>query len=435
MGKIKDYFQLKERETSVKQEALGGLVTFLSMAYIIFVNPNILAMTGMPKEALISVTCIAAIFGTLLVGLWAKVPFAMAPGMGLNAMFAFTLVLGQGVSWQDALGVVFLSGVFFTIISFFGIRHKIVEAIPQSLQVAMGCGVGLFIAFIGLKQLGLIVAHPNTLVSLGKFTPAVIIGLTTLLLTVILEIYKVKGAILIGILVGAGLGIGFDPTVNLPEHAFSLPPSIAPVFGQLNILGVLKLSFAASIFSFLFVSLFDSIGTAIACSYEAKLVDKNGKMPHLKKVLEADGIAAMCSGILGTSNTVTFVESATGIANGAKTGLSSVFVAGLFFLALFFSPLIGIVPAYATAPALILVGIYMSKHLSRINFTDLHIGVPAFLTMIMMPLTYSISNGIAYGFASYIILAFFTKNTKEVTPMMWGVGVFSIISIAIAQMN
>jgi AGZA family xanthine/uracil permease-like MFS transporter len=435
MGKIQDYFKLKERETSVKQEALGGLVTFLSMAYIIFVNPNILSMTGMPKEALISVTCIAAIFGTLLVGLWAKVPFAMAPGMGLNAMFAFTLVLGQGVSWQDALGVVFLSGVFFTIISFFGVRHKIVEAIPSSLQIAMGCGVGFFIAFIGFKQMGLIVSHPNTLVTLGKFTPAVIIGLLSLLVTVILEIYQVKGAILIGIIVGAGLGIGFDPNVSMPEHIFSLPPSILPVFGQLNILGVLKLSFASAIFSFLFVSLFDSIGTAIACSYEAKLVNKKGKMPHLKKVLEADGIATMFSGILGTSNTVVFIESATGIANGAKTGLSAVFVAFFFSLALFFSPIISIVPAYATAPALILVGIYMSKHLSRINFNDLHIAVPAFLTMIMMPLTYSISNGIAYGFSSYIILALFTKKTKDLTPMMWGVGIFSIISIVIAQMN
>ena len=435
MNKILEYFKIKERETSVKQEALGGLVTFLSMAYIIFVNPNILSMTGMPKEALISVTCIAAIFGTLLVGIWAKVPFAMAPGMGLNAMFAFTLVLGQGVSWQNALGVVFLSGVFFTIISFFGIRHKIVEAIPPSLQVAMGCGVGFFIAFIGFKQLGLIVAHPDTLVTLGKFTPAVVIGLLTLLITVILEIYKIKGAILIGIIVGTCLGIAFDPSVHLPTHLFSLPPSITPIFGQLNILGVLKLSFASAIFSFLFVSLFDSIGTAIACSYEANLVGKNGKMPHLKKVLEADGIATMFSGILGTSNTVVFIESATGIANGAKTGLSSVFVALFFFLALFFSPIITIVPAYATAPALVLVGIYMSKHLSRINFTDLHIAVPAFLTMIMMPLTYSISNGIAYGFSSFIILALFTKNTKEVTPMMWGVGIFSILSIVISQIN
>jgi adenine/guanine/hypoxanthine permease len=425
MNKILDYFKIKERETSVKQEALGGLVSFLSMAYIIFVNPNILSMTGMPKEALISVTCIAAIFGTLLVGIWAKVPFAMAPGMGLNAMFAFTLVLGQGVSWQDALGVVFLSGV----------RHKIVEAIPPSLQMAMGCGVGFFIAFIGFKQLGLIVAHPDTLVTLGKFTPAVVIGLFTLFITVILEIYKVKGAILIGIITGTCLGMGFDPNVHLPTSVFSLPPSIAPIFGQLNILGVLKLSFASAIFSFLFVSLFDSIGTAIACSYEAQLVTKKGKMPHLKKVLEADGIATMCSGILGTSNTVVFIESATGIANGAKTGLSSVFVALFFFLALFFSPIITIVPAYATAPALVLVGIYMSKHLSRINFTDLHIGVPAFLTMIMMPLTYSISNGIAYGFASYIILAFLSKKTKEVTPMMWGVGIFSVLSILIAQMT
>lgn len=434
MSKLDSYFKLKERHTSIKQEFMGGAVTFLAMAYILFVNPNVLSLTGMPKEALISVTCIAAIFGTLLVGLWANVPFAMAPGMGLNAMFTFTLVLGQGVKWEDALGVVFLSGVFFTIISLFGIRHKIVDAIPSSLQIAIGCGVGLFIAFIGLKQIGLVVAHPATLVTLGKFTPALVIGLVTLLVTVVLEIYRVKGSILIGIILGSILGFVFDPSIGLlPSSFVSLPPSIEPIFFKLNVLSILKLSFASAVLSFLFVSLFDSIGTAIACSYEANLVDNEGKMPHIKKVLEADGIAAMASGLLGTSNTVTYIESATGIANGAKTGLSSVFVAFLFILALFFSPIIAMVPAYATAPALILVGIFMSKHLSKINFTDLHIAVPAFLTIILMPLTYSISNGIAYGFSSYIILAILTQKTKEVSPLMWGVGVFSIVSLLLEQ--
>lgn len=436
MNKIAAFFKLKERNTTFKQECIGGMVTFLAMAYIVFVNPNILAMTGMPKEALISVTCIAAIFGTLLVGLWANVPFAMAPGMGLNAMFAFTLVLGKGMSWQDALGVVFLSGVFFTIISLFGVRHKIVDAIPKDLQLAIGCGVGLFIAFIGLKQIGLVVAHPQTLVGLGKFSPAVVIGLATLLLTVVLEMYRIKGSILIGIIFGSILGFAFDPAIGaLPSTIVAMPPSILPLFGQLNIVAVLHLSFASAIFSFLFVSLFDSIGTAIACSYEANLVTKKGKMPHLKKVLEADGIAAMASGILGTSNTVTFLESAAGIANGAKTGLSAVVVALFFGLALFFSPIITLVPVYATAPALILVGIFMSKHLSKINFSELHIAVPAFLTVILMPLTYSISNGIAYGFSSYILLALLSRKTKEVSPFMWGVGVFSILSLCLEQMG
>lgn len=436
MNKLDHFFKLKKRNTSVQQEFIGGLVTFLAMAYILFVNPNILAQTGMPKDALITVTCLAAIFGTLLVGLWANVPFAMAPGMGLNAMFAFTLVLGQGMSWQDALGVVFLSGVFFTIISFFGIRHKIVDAIPSSLQIAIGCGVGFFIAFIGLKQIGLVVSHPETLVTIGAFTPPLLIGLATLLITVILEIYKVKGSILIGIIFGSVLGFWFDPAIGeLPDSIVAIPPSISPIFMQLHVASVLKLSFAAAIFSFLFVSLFDSIGTAIACSYEADLVNKKGKMPHLKKVLEADGIAAMASGILGTSNTVTFIESAAGIANGAKTGLTTVFVALFFGVALFFSPIIALVPVYATAPALILVGIFMSKHLSKIDFSELHIAVPAFLTIILMPLTYSISNGIAYGFSSYVILALLTNKTKEVTPFMWGVGLFSILSLCIEQLH
>jgi AGZA family xanthine/uracil permease-like MFS transporter len=426
-------FKLKERNSTIKQEAIGGTVTFLTMAYIIFVNPNILSATGMDKSALISVTCIAAIIGTLLVGLWANVPFAMAPGMGLNAMFAFTLVLSDGATWQQALGVVFMSGVVFIIISILGLRHKIVDAIPESLRVAIGSGIGLFIAFIGFKQMGLIVANPATLVGLGKFTPALLIGLTAFLVTVFLEYRKVKGSILIGILLATVLGFIFDDTLILPSHIISTPPSIAPIFGKLEVMSVLKITFIAPIFSFLFVNLFDSIGTAIACSMEAGLIKENGKMPHIKKVLEADAVATMFSGILGTSSTVTFIESAAGIANGARTGLSSVFAALLFFLAMFFAPLIGIVPAYATAPALILVGIYMAKHLVKIDFSELYLGVPVFLTLILMPLTYSISSGIAYGFSTYVILCLVTKNTDKVHPIMWGIGAFSILEIVISQ--
>lgn len=432
---LQKIFKLEERNTTIRQEAIGGTVTFLTMAYIIFVNPNILSATGMDKSALISVTCIAAIIGTLLVGLWANVPFAMAPGMGLNAMFAFTLVLSDGATWQQALGVVFMSGVVFIIISVLGLRHKIVDAIPESLRVAIGSGIGLFIAFIGFKQMGLIVANPATLVGLGKFTPALLIGLTAFMVTVFLEIRKVKGSILIGILLATVLGFIFDDNLILPSQIISTPPSIAPVFGKLELLSVLKITFIAPIFSFLFVNLFDSIGTAIACSMEAGLIEKNGKMPHIKKVLEADAVATMFSGILGTSSTVTFIESAAGIANGARTGLSSVFTALLFFSAMFFAPLIGIVPAYATAPALILVGIYMAKHLVKIDFSELYLGVPVFLTLILMPLTYSISSGIAYGFSSYVILCLVTKNTDKVHPIMWGIGAFSILEIIISQLH
>ena len=432
---LEKIFKLKERNTSFKQEAIGGTVTFLTMAYIIFVNPNILSAAGMDKAALISVTCIAAIIGTLLVGLWANVPFAMAPGMGLNAMFAFTLVMSDGATWQQALGVVSMSGVVFIIISLFGLRHKIVEAIPESLRVSIGAGIGLFIAFIGFKQMGLIVANPATLVGLGKFTPSVIIGLLAFIITVFLEIKKVKGSILIGILLATTLGFIFDDSITIPSEFISTPPSIAPVFGKLEILSVLKITFIAPVFSFLFVNLFDSIGTAIACSMEAGLIDKKGKMPHIKKVLEADAVATAISGVIGTSSTVTYIESAAGIANGARTGLSSVVTAALFFLAMFFAPIIGIVPAYATAPALILVGIYMAKHLVKIDFSELYIAVPTFLTLILMPLTYSISSGIAYGFSSFVILCLLTKNTDKVHPIMWGIGLFSILEILLSQMH
>lgn len=431
---LEKIFNLKERNTNIRQEAIGGTVTFLTMAYIIFVNPNILSATGMDKSALITVTCLAAIIGTLLVGFWANVPFAMAPGMGLNAMFAYTLVLNDGATWQQALGVVFMSGVFFIIISILGLRHKIVDAIPESLRVAIGSGIGLFIAFIGFKQMGLIVSNEATLVGLGKFTPALIIGLAAFFVTVMLEHYKVKGSILIGILLATLLGFTFDDTILLPTEFISTPPSIIPVLGQLEVLSVLKITFIAPIFSFLFVNLFDSIGTAIACSMEAGLVKEDGKMPHVKKVLEADAVATMFSGILGTSSTVTYIESAAGIANGARTGLSSVFTALLFLLAMFFAPLIGAVPVYATAPALILVGIYMAKHLVKIDFSELYLGVPVFLTLILMPLTYSISSGIAYGFSSYVLLCVFTKNTDKVHPFMWGIGLFSIVEIVLSQM-
>lgn len=428
-------FKLKERETSVKQEFIGGLVTFLTMAYIVFVNPNILVETGMDKGALISVTCISAIIGTLIVGFWANVPFAMAPGMGLNAMFTYTLVLTQGASWQQALGVVFLSGLFFIIISLLGLRHKIIDAIPESLRIAIGSGIGLFIAFIGFKNMGLIVAHPATLIGLGNFTPALVIGLVGLFITILLEMHRVKGSILIGILLSTLLGFIFDPSVVLPDTLISFPPSIGPVFGKLEVLSVLKITFIIPIFSFLFVNLFDSIGTAIACSMEAGLIEKDGKMPHIKKVLEADAVTTMFSGILGTSSIVTYIESAAGIANGARTGLSSVFTAIFFFTTMFFSPLIGIVPAYATAPALILVGIYMVKHLVKINFSELYLAVPVFLTLILMPLTYSISSGIAYGFASYVLLCIGTRKFNKVHPIMWFIGVLSILEIVVSQLN
>ena len=328
-----------------------------------------------------------------------------------------------------------MSGIFFILISILGLRHKIIDAIPQSLRIAIGAGIGLFIAFIGFKQMGLIVPNEATIVGVGSFSPALVIGIVALLLIVLLEIYKVKGSILIGIIAATVLGFIFDANLTMPAEVVSTPPSMAPVLGKLEIWSVLKIAFIVPIFSFLFVNLFDSIGTAIACSMEAGLVDKDGKMPHIKKVLEADAVATTLSGVLGTSSTVTYVESAAGIANGARTGLSSIFTAVFFLLAMFFAPLIGVVPSYATAPALIMVGIYMSKHLIKINFSELYIAVPAFLTLILMPLTYSISTGIAYGFASYLLLCIFTRKFDKIHPIMWFIGALSILEIIVSQVK
>lgn len=423
-------FRLKENGSDVKTEVIGGLTTFLTMAYIIFVNPMILSGTGMDKPALITVTCLAAAFGTLLAGLWANVPFAMAPGMGLNAFFAYTLVLGQGLSWQTALGVVFVSGVAFFILTIAGIREKVVSAVPLSLRISTAAGIGLFITFIGLKNMGLIVDNPATLVSIGPITKPVIIGLLTLALITILELRKIKGSILIGIaaatVAGAILG-----EVSLPESAVSAPPSMAPIAFKLDVLGSLKWGLVGAIFSFMFVDLFDSIGTIVACSYEAGHVEEDGTIKRIDKILEADAVATVAGALLGTSTTTTYIESASGIAVGARTGLSAVVTGILFLAALFFAPLIGVVPGFATAPALVIVGVFMFRNIKEIDFKDMRVAVPAFLTMILMPLTFSIATGLTMGFLSYIIIALFSGEIKKISPVMWVVGLLSAINLVV----
>ncbi|MBC2600313.1 NCS2 family permease [Puniceicoccus vermicola] len=422
-------FKLKENHTSVRTEFIGGFTTFLTMAYIIFVNPLILSEAGMDKPALITATCLAASISTLLVAFWANVPFAMAPGMGLNAFFTYTLVLGQGLDWQTALGVVFVSGVAFLILTLAGIREKVVAAIPLSLRIATAAGLGLFITFIGLKNLGLVVDNHETLVSIGDLTQPVLIGLGALLLTTILEIRKVKGSILIGIcaatIVGVLLG---DVQLN---GFFSAPPSLAPLAFKLDILAALQWGLAGAIFSFMFVDLFDSIGTIVACSYEAGHVEKDGTIKRIDKVLEADAVASIIGSLLGTSTTTTYVESASGIADGARTGLASVVTGCLFLLGLFCAPLIGAVPAFATAPALIIVGVFMFRNIKQIDFMDFKTAVPAFLTMILMPLTSSISTGLTIGFLSYVIIAVCCGEWKKISPVMYGVGLLSAINLAV----
>lgn len=421
-------FQLKEHGTTVKQEIIAGVTTFLTMAYIIFVNPSILSMTGMDKGALITVTCLASAIGTAITAFWVNAPLAMAPGMGLNAFFTFTLVLGNGATWEQALGVVFISGVIFLALTFSGLREKIIDAIPAEIRLAVGAGIGLFIAFIGMQGMGLIVSNPATVVALGKFNLNVVLGLVGFAIMGFLEMKKVKGGILIGIVATTVLGIIFG-AVQLPSQIISMPPSPAPIALKLDVLGAIKPVFLGSIFSFMFVDLFDSLGTIMACAHEAEMIDEKGKIKNVSKILEADAIATVIGSLLGTSTTTTFVESASGIAVGGRTGLTALTTAVLFAISLFFSPIIGVVPAFATAPALILVGVYMFKNLLDIDFHNIEVAIPCFLIIIMMPLTYSISIGISFGFISYILVCLFGGKITHVKPIMWAIGFFSVVEL------
>ena len=426
---LENLFKLSERQTDVRTEAIAGLTTFLTAAYIIFVNPNILANTGMDKGALITVTCLVAGLSSILMGLWANAPIMMAPGMGLNAFFAFALVLGQGVPWQEALGVVFISGVFFLILTFLGVREKIVKAIPTSLRIATSVGIGLFIAFIGMQGLGLIVRNDAVLVGLGTMNKTVLLGLGGMILIVILEIKKIKGSILIGILATALAGMIFNLS-PFPSGLMAMPPSMAPVAFKLDIMGALKVSLWASIFSFMFVDLFDSLGTLLAVCREADL-EKDGDIKDLPKMLTADAVATVFGSILGTSTTTSYIESASGVAEGGRTGMTAVTTGILFLVAAFFTPLIGSVQAYATAPALIIVGIFMMRGIGQINFYDFEEGVPAFLTLILMPLTYSIAQGLVFGFISFALIKVLVGKVKELDPILMIIAVLCLVSLVV----
>lgn len=427
-GFLENFFKLKEHNTTVKKEFIGGLTTFITMAYIIFVNPNILGEAGMDKGALITVTCVASFIGTLLAGLWVNVPFAMAPGMGLNAFFTYTLVMGKGATWEQALGVVFFSGVVFLVLTLVGVREKIVDAIPVSLRLAVSTGIGLFITFIGLQGMGLVVDNPATLVSMGPLTTPVILGLVGLIVITVLEIKKVKGSLLIGIVTTTVLGVIFN-VIELPSTFVSMPPSMAPIAFKLDFTGAIQIGMIGAIFSFMFVDLFDSVGTVMACAYEAGMVKKDGRIEKIGKLLEADAIATVIGATLGTSTTTTYVESASGISSGARTGLASVFTAIFFLLALLFTPIIGMVPGFATAPALIVVGVYMFKNVKEIDFSDFEVAVPSFITIVTMPLTYSIAIGLSLGFISYVIVAIAAGDIKKIKPTMWVIALLALLNL------
>ncbi|MGL5543615.1 MAG: NCS2 family permease [Cetobacterium sp.] len=431
MDKLNRFFKIEERGSSIRVEVIGGLTTFLTMAYIIFVNPAILSATGMDKGALITVTCLAVAIGTGIAALWANAPFALGPGMGLNAFFTYTLVLGQGVPWEDALGVVFISGLFFLIMTLGGIREKIANAIPAVISTAATSGIGLFIAFIGLKNMGVIAANPATFVGLGNFSLTTVLGLLGLVIMVICEIKRIKGGILLSIAITTIIGI-FIGIVDTPTAIISMPPAITPIFMKLNILGALKISLIGSIFSFMFIDLFDSLGFMMACYKNMGLAQGKDGDKGLNRMLQVDVTSTLIGAVLGTSTVTSLAESAAGIAAGAKTGLASLVTSILFIFALIFTPLVAIVPGYASAPALVLVGVFMFKSIGNIDFTDMKLAVPAFITIIMMPLTYSISIGLSFGFVAYIISHLAAGEIKKINLALWFIGTLSVLNLLVS---
>ncbi|GMQ62342.1 NCS2 family permease [Vallitalea maricola] len=438
------FFKLRQNNTNVKTEIFAGITTFMTMAYILIVNPSILSglqtadgfiPTGMDKGAIFTATALAAIIGTLIMALVANYPFALAPGMGLNAFFAFTVVLKMGYSWQVALTAVFVEGIIFIVLTFVNVREALFNAIPMNLKYAVSAGIGLFIAFIGLQNAGIVVTDPATLVTLGDMTSgAVILAIIGVLVTAILVVLKVKGSILLGILITWILGmiaqaIGiFNPVFSvIPTDVFSAPPSIAPIAFKFDFSALALANFWVVVFSFLFVDLFDTLGTLIGVSSKAGYLDKDGKLPKIKHALFADSVATVAGACLGTSTTTTYVESASGVADGGRTGLTSLTTAVFFALALFFSPILLSVPAFATAPALIIVGFYMIESIAKVDFSDLTESIPAFLTILVMPLTYSISEGIVFGVVSYTIINLCVNKGKKVHPIMYVLSVLFVL--------
>lgn len=413
------YFKLQENKTTVRTEILAGITTFMTMAYILAVNPDILSATGMDKGAVFTATAVASLIATLVMALYAKLPFALAPGMGLNAFFAFTVVLGMGHSWQFALTAVFLEGLVFIALTAFNIREMIVNSIPNNMKHAISVGIGLFIAFIGLKNAGIIVSSPATFVTLGNLTDVTnnagaIVALLALVITGALLALNVKGALLIGILVGTVIGFPFGVT-HLPASLEVTPPSISPIFMKFEWTQIMTLDMLVVVFTFLFVDMFDTVGTLIGVSSKANMLDKKGNVPRVKQALMADAVGTTCGAILGTSTVTTYVESAAGVSEGGRTGLTSLTVAVLFFFALFLSPVFLMIPGAATAPALIMVGAMMMTPIKNINFDDFTESIPVFLTIVMMPLTYSISEGILFGVLSYVILKILTGKFKDIS--------------------
>lgn len=419
-GFLEKQFKLSQNGTNVKTEIIAGLTTFMAMAYILVVNPDILSNAGMDKGALFTTTAIASAAATLVMAFYANYPFVLAPGMGLNAFFAFSIVLGMGKSWQFALTAVLIEGIIFILLTFFKVREAIVNSIPMTLKHAVGVGIGLFIAFIGFVNAKLVITNEATLVGIGSVRdPNVVVAIIGLIVTVILLAKNVKGAMLIGIVVGtvAGIPLGVTP---IPTSIFALPPSVAPIaFKFVGWDQILTLDMFMILITFLFVDMFDTIGMLIGTATKAGMLDKDGKLPRVERALFADAFGTTFGAMLGTSTVTTFAESATGVSEGGRTGLTALVAGILFIVALFFAPIFTIVPSAATAPALIIVGLFMMSSILEINFDDITESFPAFLAIVMMPFTYSIGEGLAFGVMSFAAIKLLAGKGKEVSPVIY----------------
>ncbi|HPE88149.1 MAG TPA: NCS2 family permease [Spirochaetales bacterium] len=424
---MEQLFKLKQHGTTVRTEVMAGITTFMTMAYILAVNPGILSATGMPAGGVFTATALASMIATLLMAFMANLPIALAPGMGLNAFFAFTVVLTMGYSWQLALTAVFVEGIIFILMSFFNIREAIVKSIPQNIKNAVSVGIGLFIAFIGLQNAGIIANNDATLVSLGDITHgAPLVAVIGLVVSGVLLAFKVKGALLIGIVATTIIGIPFGVT-SIPKGWSPVSAPAAPIFMAFDFSQIFTLDFFVVLFTFLFVDIFDTIGTLVGVTTQAGIIGKNGEIPKVKQALLADAIGTVAGAALGTSTVTSYVESASGVAEGGRTGLTSLTTGLLFGLALFLSPLFLLVPSAATAPALILVGLFMLSPVKDIDLGDFTEAIPAFLTIIMMPLAYSIAEGLVFGILSYIFLKAITGKFKDISIVTWIVGAFFIL--------
>jgi AGZA family xanthine/uracil permease-like MFS transporter len=410
-------FHLSENNTTVRRELLAGLTTFMTMAYVVVVNPRILSEAGMPVDGVLFATCISAAIATLIMGFWANYPIALAPGMSLNAYFTYSIVLGRGVPWQTALGVVFLSGILFLILTLTNVREQIVNGIPDCLKHGTAAGIGLFIAFIGFRNANIIVANPATFVALGKLSDKqVILALLGVLLIAILVARRVSSAILIGIvaITLAGIPLGVS---QWPHHLFSLPHPSGTFF-KLDLRSAAKLGLGELVFVFFFVDLFDNVGTLVGVCEQGGFM-RNGQLPRASRALLADAVGTIVGAVTGTSTVTSYIESAAGVAAGARTGLGNVVIAGLFFVAMFCAPIVAAIPSYATSPALILVGALMCGAVANVKWNDFTDAVPAFLTLIATPLTFSIATGLSMGLLSFTFLKLFSGRVREISPLIW----------------